>query len=131
MVIVDTSVWIDYLRGRVTPQTSWLDTRMDLQRLALIDLILCEVLQGVSDDSQVVRVEDQLRKLIIFDTGGISLAVATARNYRSLRSRGKTTRKVVVCLIATYCLTHDHSLLHNDRDFDAFEEFLGLKVIHP
>lgn len=131
MVIIDTSVWIDYLRGLVTPQTSWLDTRIDLQRLALTDLIFCEVLQGVSNEIQAAQVEDQLRKLIIFGTGGVPLAAAAARNYRALRSHGRTTRKVVDCLIATYCLIHDHSLLHNDRDFDAFEKFLGLKVIHP
>ena len=131
MVIVDTTVWVDYLNGVHSPETDWLDAEMDRQRLGLTDIILCEVLQGVRDDGEATTVERQLLKLEVFDTGSVELAIATARNYRSLRSRGHTVRKTIDCLIATFCMREGHSLLHRDRDFDPFERFLNLSVIHP
>jgi predicted nucleic acid-binding protein len=97
----------------------------------LLDLTVCEVLQGVSTDAAAARVLRALRRFEIFDTGGIALAVAAARNYRSLRARGRTVRKTIDCLIATFCLEHSHTLLHCDRDFDPFEDVLGLQVVHP
>ena len=130
MVIVDTTVWIDYLQGVHNPETNWLDAELDHQRLGLTDLILCEVLQGVRDDAAVAAVEGQLLKLEVFETGGVDLARAAARHYRALRSRGHTVRKTIDCLIATFCLREGHSLLHRDRDFDPFERFLDLSVIH-
>jgi predicted nucleic acid-binding protein len=131
MVVIDTTVWIDYLQGIRNPQTDWLDTELDRQRLGLTDVILCEVLQGVRDEAAAAAVERQLLKLEVFETGGVDLARATARNYRALRSRGHTVRKTIDCLIATFCLRENHSLLHRDRDFDAFERLLDLSVIHP
>ena len=131
MVIVDTTVWVDYLRGTPTAHTDWLERELVRQRLGLTDLILCEVLQGVRDDRQWTQVHRALFKFEIFATGGAELAVATARNYRVLRAQGHTVRKTIDCLIATFCLLHAHSLLHNDRDFDPFEKVLDLKVIHP
>ena len=131
MVIVDTTVWIDYLGGITNDQTSWLDREMNRQRLGLTDLILCEVLQGVRDDVAFTQVRQDLSKFQVFDTGGIDLAVAAAQNYRSLRRQGHTVRKTIDCLIATFCLRGQHSLLHRDRDFDPFEKLLGLSVIHP
>lgn len=131
MVIVDSTVWVDYLRGVRSPATEWLDAQMDRQRLALTDWILCEVLQGVRDDRQFQAVRRSLQRFEIFETGGIGLAVAAARNYRLLRAQGRTVRKTADCLIATYCLEHGHALLHNDHDFDPFEELLGLQVVHP
>lgn len=129
MVIVDTTVWIDYLRGTSTPQATWLEMAMDRQRLGLLDLMLCEVLQGVRDDQQLEEVRQVLSRFAIFTTGGVALATAAARNYLMLRHQGRTVRKTIDCLIATFCLTHDHILLHNDRDFDPFEKFLGLSVV--
>lgn len=131
MVIVDTTVWVDYFNGVSNPETDWLDVEMDRQRLGLTDLILCEVLQGMRDDAEATTIGRQLLKLEVFDTGGAELAIVTARNYRTLRSRGHTVRKTVDCLIATFCLREGHSLLHRDRDFDPFERFLNLSVIHP
>lgn len=131
MVIVDTTVWIDYFQGITNPESDWLDTELDRQRLALIDLILCEVLQGVRDEFAAKDVERQLLKLEVFETGGVDLAREAARNYRTLRSRGHTVRKTIDCLIATFCVRQQHSLLHRDRDFDPFEQFLALSVIHP
>ena len=131
MVIVDTTVWIDYLNGVPTPQADWLDVEVDRQRLALTDIILCEVLQGVRDERHFLEVRRAFLRFEIFATGGIDLATTAARNYRVLRARGRTLRTTIDNLIATFCLLHGHSLLHNDRDFDHFEEVLDLRVIHP
>ena len=131
MVIVDTTVWIDYLRGTLTPQSHWLDAELDRNRIGLTDLNLCEILQGIRDVQQVALVREKLLKFEVFSTGGVELALVAAENYRHLRSHGFTVRKTIDCLIATFCLRNDHALLHNDRDFDPFEEMLGLFVIHP
>ena len=131
MVIVDTTVWVDYLSGVATPETDWLDEQMARQRLGLLDLMVCEVLQGLSTDRDAARVLRDLRRFEIFETGGTELAVDAARHYRLLRARGRTVRTTIDCLIASFCLRERHSLLHCDRDFDAFEQLLGLPVVHP
>jgi predicted nucleic acid-binding protein len=131
MVIVDTTVWIDYFDGTSTPEADWLDGQLDRQRLGVTDIIVCELLQGVRDEAEATAVERDLAKLEVFNTGGAELAKAAAQNYRTLRRRGYTVRKTIDCLIATFCLREGHSLLHRDRDFDAFERFLDLSVIHP
>jgi predicted nucleic acid-binding protein len=131
MVIVDTTVWIDFLNGASTPETEWLDRQLTQQRLGLLDLILCEVLQGVPTEEKAADVFRELRTFEIFASGGVDLAMSAARNYRLLREQGRTVRRTIDCLIATFCLTGGHALLHNDRDFDPFEEHLGLTVIHP
>jgi predicted nucleic acid-binding protein len=113
------------------PETDWLNTELDRQRLGLTDIILCEVLQGVRDDVVAKEVERRLLNLEVFDTGGVAVAREATRNYRALRGRGHTVRKTMDCLIATFCLRGQHSLLHRDRDFDPFEQFLELSVIHP
>ena len=130
MVIVDTTVWIDYLRGTVNREVRWLDRELVSQRLGLTDLILCEVLQDIRDPSSFDRVREDLMKFHVFETGGVELALAAAQNYRSLRRQGYTIRRTIDCLIATFCLQNGHSLLHRDRNFDAFEEGLGLIVVH-
>jgi predicted nucleic acid-binding protein len=130
VVIVDTTVWVDYLNGITTLEVEWLDRESERQRLGLLDLTVCEVLQGVSTDAAASQVLRTLRRFEIFDTGGIAFAEAAARNYRSLRARGRTVRKTIVCLIATFCLEQSHALLHCDRDFDPFEDVLGLQVVH-
>jgi predicted nucleic acid-binding protein len=131
MVIVDTTIWIDYLRGLRNPETDYFDREVGRQRFGLTDLILCETLQGIRDEKAFKRVLRDLRKFQVFETGGEELAVLAARNFRRLRRRGHTVRKTIGCLIATFCLRHGHSLLHRDRDFDPFEQVLGLSVIHP
>ena len=131
MVIVDTTVWVDYFRGVVNPETDWVHAELEGQRLGLTDLILCEVLQGVRDDVAAKAVERALLKLELFDTCGADLAREAARNYRTLRTRGHTVRKTIDCLIATFCIREQHSLIHRDRDFDPFEKFLELSIIHP
>ncbi len=131
MVVVDTTIWVDYLQGVRNSETDWLNAAVDRQRLGLTDVILCEVLQVVRDDIVAREVEKALSKFELFDTGGRALARDSARNYRSLRSRGHTVRKTIDCLIATFCIVNGHTLLHSDRDFDAFEQELGLAVLRP
>jgi predicted nucleic acid-binding protein len=131
MTVVDTTIWIDYLAGNVNSHTDWLDRELNQQRLGLTDLILCEILQGIRTDSDFRRVRRELSRFELLDTGGEALAVASAQNYRFLRSHGQTIRKTIDCLIATFCLVEGHSLLHRDHDFEPFETHLGLRVIHP
>lgn len=131
MVIIDTTVWVDYLRGIVTKETSWFENELKRQRFGLTDLILCEILQGVANESMARQVFRELSLFEIYDTGGRELAVAAARNFRLLRQRGRTVRKTIDGLIATFCLGQGFSLLHCDRDYKHFEAVLGLSVIHP
>jgi predicted nucleic acid-binding protein len=131
VIIVDTSVWVDYLTGVRTPETEWLDQQLARQPLGLLDVMVCEILQGLSTDADAARVLRDLRRLEIFATGGIELAVSAAQHDRTLRAHGRTIRKTIDCLIATFCLREGHSLLHCDRDFDPFEQLLGLSVVHP
>jgi predicted nucleic acid-binding protein len=130
MVIVDTTVWIDYLGGADNRETEWLDRELGQQPLGLLDLILCEVLQGIRADTAFNQVRKDLLKFEIFDSGGAEIAIASASKYRSLRTQGITIRKTIACLIATCCIRKGHALLHRDRDFDPFEKHLGLRVIH-
>ncbi len=130
MVIVDTTVWIDYLRGTENPETRWLDRELQRHRLGMTDLILCEVLRGLREQNAFERVRAELLRFQVFQTGGIELAIAAAQNYRELRQRGYTVHKTIDCLIATFCLEAGHELLHRDRDFDCFEKVLGLRVVH-
>lgn len=130
MVIVDTTVWIDYLGGIVNPETVWLDHAFPRERLGLTDLILSEVLQGIREDAAFERVRADLMRLRIFALGGPDQAIAAAKNYRTLRQQGFTVRKTIDCWIATFCLLSHHKLLHRDRDFVPFEKILGLQVVH-
>ena len=131
MVIVDTTVWIDYLGGILNAETLWLYHEMPLQRLGLTDMILCEVLQGIRESREFQQIRDQLLTFEIFPTGGAENAIAAAVNYRTLRQRGYTIRKTMDCWIATFCLLTGNQLLHRDRDFDPFEKVLGLQVVRP
>lgn len=131
MTIVDTTVWVDYLNGVSTPQTDWLDRQLTSRRLGLLDVMLCEILQGLPSEKEAARVLRHLQQFEILDTGGIELAVEAARNYRRLRASGRTVRKTIDCLIATFCMLEGHTLLHSDRDFDPFEESLHLQVVQP
>jgi predicted nucleic acid-binding protein len=131
VVIVDTTVWIDYFRDVSNAEVRWLEAELERQRLGMIDIILCEVLQGVPDERTFDSVFAELSRCEIFPTGGTEFAVAAARNFRILRQRGHTVRRTIDCLIATFCIREGHSLLHRDRDFDLFEKSLGLSVIHP
>ena len=131
MIIVDTTVWVDYLRGIRTSHANWLDSQLARERLGLTDVILCEVLQGITSTKQFEAVQEELLNFAVFETGTVEIAVEAALNYRRLRAAGRTVRKTIDSLVATFCMMEGHSLLHNDRDYDPFEDVLGLKVIHP
>jgi len=131
MVIVDATVWIDYLREGSSVESHWLDRELLKQRIGLVDIILCEVLQGIQNEKAAERVRRELCKFEVWSSGGTALAVAAARNYRLLRARGHTVRKTIDCIIATLCIERGHALLHRDRDFDPFEKVLGLQVVDP
>ena len=131
MVIVDTSVWIEFFHARVSPRTQWIEGHATAQSIGLLDLIVCEVLQGVRDDVTSARLLRDLREFHIYSSGGVALAAEAATNYRALRRRGRTVRGTIDCLIATFCLVNGHTLLHDDRDYDVFEQELGLSVLHP
>jgi predicted nucleic acid-binding protein len=131
LIIVDTTVWVDFFAGRENIESLWLREQMGADTLALTDLILCEVLQGLRNEKAFAEIAGQLNAFPVFNTGGQEAAIAAARNYRSLRARGATVRKTIDCINATHCIRQGHALLHRDRDFDPFERYLGLQVIHP
>ena len=129
MILVDTSVWIDFFRGNPTVQAEWLDRNLDVEGLVVGDLILTEVLQGFRDDRGFNAAKRLLGQLEQVEVAGFDVAIEAARNYRRLRRAGVTVRGTVDVLIATRCLANGLRLLHNDRDFDAFEKHLALRVV--
>lgn len=129
MILVDTSVWVDYFRGEPTVQTQTLERLLDTQTLGIGDLILTEVLQGCRFDREFNQVRRLLARLELVVLGGGDVAVEAARNYRKLRALGITVRGTVDVVLATRCIVSGHQLLHSDRDFDAFERHLGLKSV--
>jgi predicted nucleic acid-binding protein len=128
MTLVDSSVWIDYFRGTVTPRTDKLDSLLGVEPVLIGDLILAEVLQGFSNDRDFENAKRMLLTLSVVDLGGKEIALQAARNFRTLRKRGVTVRKTIDCIIATCCIECGYILLHEDRDFDPFVEHLGLRV---
>ncbi|MBM3762184.1 MAG: PIN domain nuclease [Acidobacteria bacterium] len=129
MILVDSSVWVDYFRGTVTAQTDHLDRLLGREPLAIGDLILAEVLQGFESDQDFKVAKRLLTTLEIVEIGGRDRAIQAAKNYRRLRGHGVTVRKTIDTLIATFCIESGFDLLHSDRDFDAFVKYLGLKVV--
>lgn len=129
MILVDTSVWIDYFRGRASPQADRLDALLGVDPVAIGDLILAEVLQGIDDDRTFEEVRGFLGTLDTVVLGGEEVAVEAARNFRRLRARGVTVRKTIDTVIATHCIVRGYDLLHADRDFDPFAKYLGLRVV--
>ena len=129
LILVDSSVWIDYYRGTVTRQTEKLDQLLATEPLAIGDLILAEVLQGFSDDRTFETVRKQLTALTVVELAGEEIAIQAARNFRQLRKRGNTVRKTIDTIIATRCIESGYDLLHSDRDFNGFTKHLGLRVV--
>jgi len=130
MILVDSSVWIGLFRGDNTPQTQLVLTILQSgdEELAIADFILLEVLQGFRSEKQAQSALRSLAGLPCFNLGGKPLTVLAASNYRRLRQKGISIRSTIDCLIATFCVEESIPLLHNDRDFDAFERHLGLRV---
>ena len=131
MILVDSTVWIAYFNGHITPETDYLDEILGEQLILVGDLILCEVLQGFRKDEDFEIAQLAMGKFNQVSMLNSQLAIQSADNYRALRKRGITVRKTIDCLIATYCIENGHRLLHADRDFEAFEIYLELQVLHP
>ena len=129
MILVDSSVWIDYFRGISSPQTDLLDELFESKKIIVGDIILTEVLQGFDSEKQFRETLDIFKSVPMIRVGGCDTAVAAARNYRKLRKLGFTVRKTVDTLIATSCILQGYELLHNDRDFIPFEKHLGLQSV--
>lgn len=129
MILVDSSVWIDFFRGSATPQAEILDALIDNQLLTIGDLILAEVLQGFPDERSAREATVLLSQLELVELCGREIAVKAARNFRTLRARGITVRKTIDCIIATFCIENGCQLLHNDRDFVPYVKHLGLQVV--
>lgn len=131
MILVDSSVWIDYFNDVSTPQSDRLDSLLEVEPLAIGDLILAEVLQGFSSERDFNQVRKSLDAFALVELGGKDIAVQAAKNFRKLRGLGITVRKTIDTIIATRCIESGFMLLHSDRDFDAFEAHLGLRVVPP
>jgi predicted nucleic acid-binding protein len=131
MLLVDTTVWIDYFNGLKTSQTDNLNSILETTPILVGDLILAEVLQGFRQEADFEKARRALGKFLQASLVGPDLAIKCARNYRTLRQKGVTVRKTIDNLIATYCIENDHELLHTDSDFDGYEQYLGLRVVHP
>lgn len=127
MILVDSSVWIDYLRGTANAETDILDRLLGAEPVAIGDLILTEVLQGFGSDSAFEHARGLFSALEFVDIAGPAIALEAARNFRRLRSRGVTVRKTIDTLIATRCISDGMPLLFTDRDFQPFVQHLGLK----
>lgn len=131
MILVDSSVWIDYFRGTVTPQTEKLDSLLGIEPVAAGDLILTEVLQGFASERDFKQAAKLLTSLVLVDLAGQTIAIEAAKNFRALRTLGVTVRKTIDTIIATRCIESGLHLLYSDRDFDPFVEHLGLRSALP
>jgi predicted nucleic acid-binding protein len=128
VILVDSSVWIAYLRGHRTPATAKLEEAVTREPLLIGDLILLEILQGARDDAHATRIERRLRRYAVVTLLDDVLAAQAARNYRRLRELGITIRKTADIIIGTFCIERRHALLHDDRDFAPMQIHLGLQV---
>ena len=126
MIVVDSSVWIDFLNGRNMSHVRRLRAALGVEEIVVGDLMLCEVLQGLATERAAREVEALLSRFTVVAMGGTALAISAARNFRFLRQRGFTIRKTIDLLIGTWCIENRTALLHNDKDFQPMARHLGL-----
>ena len=131
MILVDSSVWIDYFGGAASPEADQLDVLLGVEPLLTGDLILAEVLQGFTSDRDFRQAKKLLESFEVVSLAGREVCVQAAHNFRALRRKGVTIRKTIDTIIATCCIRNGYALLHSDRDFDPFVEHLGLRVPPP
>lgn len=124
MILVDSSVWIDYFNGVINAKTDTLDDLLGKQLIITADLIMLEVLQGFKSDKDFNKAKNLFEQLPFYTISGKDTALAAVDHYRLLRKKGFTVRKTIDVLIGTFCIVNDFYLLHNDRDFDVFEKNL-------
>lgn len=127
MIVVDSSVWIDYFTGKETPATDKLNSLLGVERIAVGDLMLTEVLQGFRVEREYRQARTLLLSLVVLNILSTDIALKSAANYRKLRRTGITVRRTIDTIIATYCIENRLALLHCDRDFQPFHEHLKLK----
>jgi predicted nucleic acid-binding protein len=128
MIVADTSVWIDYVRGIDAPHTNILDYELDHNRIITGDLIIIEFLQGFRREKDYQAAKEIMESLEYYDFVGKKIALQSAQNFRILQRSGITVRKTIDVIIATFCIENSFELLHNDRDFDPMEKVFGLQV---
>jgi len=129
MILVDSSVWIDYFNNAETDQVAELERLLGQERLLVGDLILCEILQGARSDADAAALEKALRRFEVVSMLSPDIAVRAAANYRTLRGKGATVRKTIDVIIGAFCIEHGHDLLHDDRDFEPMRRHLGLRTV--
>lgn len=129
MIIVDTSVWVDFFNGKLSKETDGLDSLLGTQEILLGDLILTEILQGFQEDQEFREAHSILESFPVMSMLGGPLAIKSAKNYRTLRKQGVTVRKTIDVMIGTYCIEHHIPLLYADRDFDPMVRHLGLQSV--
>ena len=131
MILVDSSVWIDYFNGKRSWQTDLFDHMLSNVPIIMGDLILTEVLQGFKSDKDYKAAKNYLSELPFRQMGGYNVAIQSAQNYRRLRKAGVTVRKTIDIIIATFCIIEGLILLHDDRDFDPMVSHFSLKTLTP
>ena len=129
MIVVDTTVWVDFFRRRDTAQTAKLRSLIGRGLILVGDVVLLEILQGVRDDAEATRVEQMMRTHTVEAMLSPAAATKVAANYRALRAKGITVRKTIDMIIGTFCIEHGHTLLHDDRDFLPMRDHLGLRML--
>ena len=127
MIIIDSSVWIDWFKGRLTRQTDFMNDHTTRLSMATVDLVVAEVLQGYKNDRDFWGAKQEMLSVPVYDLGGEEAAIQSAIYYRQLRKKGLTVRGTIDVLIATFCIEHQCALLYSDRDFDIMVKHLGLK----
>ena len=127
MIFVDSSVWVDYFNGTRSAETNYLDGLLGIEPIAIGDMVLIEVLQGFKHDRDYGIARELLTSLKVFTLGGQDIAIKSADNFRLLRKSGVTVRKTIDVLIATFCIERKFPLLHSDKDFEPFHEYMELQ----
>lgn len=126
MILADTSIWIDFFNGKITPETNFLDNALADSNVIIGDLIVLEILQGIRNDKDYIKTQKALETLEQFELFGTSMVTECANNFRLLRKKGLTIRKTTDLIIASFCIKNKTPLLYTDRDFVPFSEHLGL-----
>ena len=129
MILVDSSVWIDYFNGQQTEASNYLDAALGQADFIIGDIVLTEVLQGFKHDKDFDTAKSLLTSLDVHQLLDSSIAIKSAENFRFLRRKGLTVRKTVDVIIATYCIENQITLLQSDKDFLPFSEHLGLRLL--
>jgi predicted nucleic acid-binding protein len=129
MILVDSSIWIDYFKGTISKETNWLDESIGIEAIIMGDIILSEVLRGFQNEKDFKTAKKLLLEIPFMDMIGQELAIKSAVNYRTLRQKGITIRKTIDVMIGTFCIHNNIFLLHNDKDFVPLEKYLKLKVM--